>query len=89
MTDHPPAAILGATRAVAACNIGWKTAIDDPATVARAALDAAAPHLAAAERERIRMRSIERIAAYVLARRDGEAVGVTEFVDDLIRQEAP
>ena len=83
MTDHPPAAILGATRAAAACNVGWKTAIDDPATVARAALDAAAPHLAAAERER---------ACYIAgAYLDGNVLRefAGEIGCELIRQEAP
>ena len=47
MTDPEPEAILAITRAVAACNVGWKTAIDDPAAVARAAYDAAAPIIAA------------------------------------------
>jgi len=39
------AALAAATKAVAGCNVSWATAIDDPQTVARAALNAAWPHL--------------------------------------------
>ena len=46
MTDTPQAAaVAAAAEAVAACNVRWATAIDTPDIVARAALNAAWPHL--------------------------------------------
>ena len=52
MSDHKRAALDAATKAVAGCNVKWDGAIDTPEIVALAALQAAAPHLYAAERER-------------------------------------
>ncbi len=51
MTGIPDEAIAAGIAAAQCCNIRWEKQIDGAATVALAVLEAAAPHIAAAERD--------------------------------------
>ena len=88
----PPQAITAVAEALHACEHPEPGCTMSPlprhVVAAKAALEAAAPHLEAAARERMAAESITAIARYVLSHRDGEARGVTEFVADLLRQGA-